>query len=684
VRFAVTWLTRETWLLVGTLLLALAGSAASVRLLDSRGLDCQDYANPEWQGEPFQTRVARDPAAPDLMTSPGLHHERFSSECRGYVVVPAAGTYLFLLQSDDGSELYIDSTRVVDNSGAHQMKRLGGAVWLTTGEHAIGIRYAQHGGDYGFELLMGGERSAAQPLDARRVSRWPLPVVALWIRRFVWPAPALLLCGWLIFAAYQLRHRLASLFRAVVQLHLAMTSSARRSLTVVVVAGVAVRLCLTFGTYPILWPDSYLYFFTARDQLADNFTAHEIFRTPLFPAFMAVFLSAGETPLSGALMVAAQRLLGVAASVLVYRIGQIAFGPGVALYGALLWTLSPLQLYYETAVGSEALFVFLLVSAVFAATSALQTGSRVRYAGVGLLCGLATLTRPVAKALAIVIATVLAWQPRRPSVDRLALVVAAYLVCTLPWMFVNSREYAFFAISRGEGLGLFMRAFDVDQLDVAPQTRYAVVQEVFDDLRLRRPVLHYAVRDALDYQRGYSALGADRAMFGFALEAVAEHPTRFAANTMTEWLALFLSPHRSVHICQSSFGPHLCSERSVGESHHVFSNTPFPSYGAVKVFIAWYIDGLYWLMPLLTPIAAIGALSWILASRPRNAVPALLAAIIAYFTIVTVIFNTVEDRYRLPVDPFIALFAVEGLRRLILGLASPDTTTAPTLPMESR
>jgi len=677
VRFAVTRLTRETWLLVGTLLIAIAGSAASACLVDSRGLDCQDYPNAEWKDEPFQTRIARDPAAPDLMTSPGLHHERFSSECRGHVVVPADGMYLFVLHSDDGSELYIDSTRVVDNRGTHEMRRRAGGVWLTRGGHALRVRYAQDGGDYGFALQMGRERNVMRPLDARVVSRWPLPSVAVWLRRFVWPAPVFLFSAWLIVAARHSKLRLATGFRLVSRLHHALTRNPRRSIAIVVAAGVAARLCLTFGTYSILWPDSYPYFFTAQRQLLGDFTAHEIFRTPLFSTFMAMFLLAGETPVAGALMIAAQRALGVAASVLVYRIGQAAFCPGVAFYGALLWTLSPLQLYYETVVGSEALFGFLVVSMVSVASAAVRNGSRLQYAGVGLLCALATLTRPVGKALALVVVAVLALHPRRPSVDRLALVIACYLACVMPWMYVNSRVSGFFAISRGEGVLLFMRAFDVDRLDPPVQTRYPVVQEVFDELRLRRPVLYYPVRDTLNRNMGYSVLFADRLMFGFALEAIAEHPTRFAANTITEWLALFLWPHRSVHVCQSSFGPHLCSERTVGQSHHVFSNTPFPGYVRLKTAIAWYVDRLYWLMPLLTPVAALGVVSWMMTRRPRNAVPALLAAVIGYFTIVTVVFNTVEDRFRLPVDPFIALFAVEGLRRVIFGNRKESHSVTP-------
>ena len=159
----------------------------------------------------------------------------------------------------------------------------------------------------------------------------------------------------------------------------------------------------------------------------------------------------------------------------------------MAFYGALLWTLSPLQLYYETAVTTEALFVFVVMVLIWVMTHAAGAwpGTPALLA-IGTLCGAATLTRPVAKGLVCLFAALAWWWSPRPRLRAALLVPAAYLLVVAPWMYVNSQTYGFVGISRGEGLGLFLRAFDVDHLPPPAETAYPRVRAWYKTNCVRR------------------------------------------------------------------------------------------------------------------------------------------------------------------------------------------------------
>jgi PA14 domain len=81
----------------------------------------------------------------------GLPH--FGAVITGCIRVAADGTYTFVLDSDDGSLLFIDSGLVVDNGGPHGPLVASGAVALTAGEHHFRIEFFEDfGGPSGVDL----------------------------------------------------------------------------------------------------------------------------------------------------------------------------------------------------------------------------------------------------------------------------------------------------------------------------------------------------------------------------------------------------------------------------------------------------------------------------------------------------------------------------------------------------
>ncbi len=61
----------------------------------------------------------------------------------GFIRVPEDGIYTFYSRSDDGSNLYIDDKKVVDNDGTHTAREKSGTIPLQAGLHPIRVEYFQ-------------------------------------------------------------------------------------------------------------------------------------------------------------------------------------------------------------------------------------------------------------------------------------------------------------------------------------------------------------------------------------------------------------------------------------------------------------------------------------------------------------------------------------------------------------
>jgi hypothetical protein len=59
----------------------------------------------------------------------------------GSLVIGEPGVYTFYTESDDGSRLYVDGERIVENDGPHWLEERSGSVTLDSGPHAVRIEY---------------------------------------------------------------------------------------------------------------------------------------------------------------------------------------------------------------------------------------------------------------------------------------------------------------------------------------------------------------------------------------------------------------------------------------------------------------------------------------------------------------------------------------------------------------
>ncbi|WKN40994.1 PA14 domain-containing protein [Tunicatimonas pelagia] len=82
--------------------------------------------------------------------------EFFGFAFTGYIDIQTAGTYQFYTASDDGSVLYIDGQKIVDNDGRHAKQERSGSVDLTKGKHPIRVEFFEHRGRAILEVSYAG------------------------------------------------------------------------------------------------------------------------------------------------------------------------------------------------------------------------------------------------------------------------------------------------------------------------------------------------------------------------------------------------------------------------------------------------------------------------------------------------------------------------------------------------
>ena len=98
---------------------------------------------------------------------PGTHFKDFFYiRWTGTIRIPADGKYTFLLESDDGSRLFIDGKQVLDNGGAHGMEEVAGSLQLSAGDHALKVEYFEKDIDAGCKFSWKSDKIEKQIVPA--------------------------------------------------------------------------------------------------------------------------------------------------------------------------------------------------------------------------------------------------------------------------------------------------------------------------------------------------------------------------------------------------------------------------------------------------------------------------------------------------------------------------------------
>lgn len=612
-----------------------------------------------------------EPSTVTLRTGTASGWSRFAVEWTGFILIPEAGAYTFSTVSDDGSELEIADTIVVRNGGVHGPQEQIGTIVADAGFHPVRLRYEQAGGGLALEVRMARQGEPLQPVPATALFPDPISLTEYRLRRVLPLASgALFVALWILLARQPTVHRGVSRAsewaKPLDRPHIA--------LVIVILTGLLSRVFVVFGTDSILWPDSDVFLSTADAVLAGRLTEHDPFRTLLYPYLLAAFLYFGNGVLIGTLILITQQLIGLGATIGFFLVGRATFGTGPALAGAVLFNLHATELFYEASILTETLFVCVLSIALLVIRRMLERPSRVMAAALGVACGALTLTRPVAQWYALVPAAAVLLAMRGPTRERLVqvcVIVGVYAAIMVPWMAINQRQFGFFGVALGRGLGLFIRTFEVDRLPQPSVTEHPDLQRALSFAYSTGRAPGYFVQADLKSQ-GYSTHRADEAMYRYALEAIGERPRQFAANTVKQWGIQLGANLGGARICQSPSGDYLCSGRTVGYERPPFRNAPRARWRAAREALVACVRHGFVRMWVVLPLAAFGMLAYFTRRPASWAMALVLALTIAYYTFVAAATQWPQDRYRLPVDPLLFTFAAAGVGDVVSTLRRRD------------
>ncbi len=658
------------WLVAAAFTFEIADAARPVHALRLRA-----YTTATWDGPVALEGLDATLSNELLGGRPFPSWSTYSIEWTGAVAVPEPGAYRFSLIADDRATLEVDGHTVVENVSADRNHVEFGTADLGPGLHDVRLRFAQNGGHYGLSLMWAHAGQPFQPVPAAQLFPERPSDIAYRLRH-VTPvaagAGALFLCA-VVFAGLRSQlWRLAALL-AGRRFDAAAAALARPlgAVTLVVVVGGVARLLVYLTTPAILWPDSHVFYVTTLSLLHGAWTSHDPYRTLIYPYFMAGFLKWSRDPAVGDLITVTQQELGLLSAALFYQVGRRAFTPLVALAGTLLFSVHALQLFYEVSVLTEALFTAVLGATLWLAARTFERPTLARAAMLGAAVAVLVLVRPVAQWFIVCVLAV-GWfaLPRgRRRLATAAVVLTCYAVPLVAWMAVNQRDYGFFGISLGRGMGLYTRVFDIDRLVPPAPSRYPAMRELWA-FGVNQRWSANRVRDELNFVRGYTGARADDAMFAFTIETVAAQPLAYAIGTARQWLQQIADPQSGVRRCPSAAGEFLCSGRAEGESLPPFPNVPPPAPHRLRAAVNAYITAGAVRFEAVFALAVVGLLAW-LRWPQRNAAGALLALAALYFTLIPALSQWDQDRFRLPVDAVFFMFAVWGARAIARRWSGP-------------
>jgi hypothetical protein len=92
--------------------------------------------------------------------------DKVAAYFHGVVSLPEKGTWKFTLRSDDGSQLYINRSLVIDNDGWHAVTDKSATIELSGGVHELEVRFFEYEGGAALQLFIEGPSVTQRILPA--------------------------------------------------------------------------------------------------------------------------------------------------------------------------------------------------------------------------------------------------------------------------------------------------------------------------------------------------------------------------------------------------------------------------------------------------------------------------------------------------------------------------------------
>jgi 4-amino-4-deoxy-L-arabinose transferase-like glycosyltransferase len=329
-----------------------------------------------------------------------------------------------------------------------------------------------------------------------------------------------------------------------------------------------------------------------------------------------------------------QCVLGALTPVFTAVLANMLFGGSAGKWAGWLAAVHPLIVFFTGYLLTEATFLSVLTMTLAASAAWLRTPRPGRAFGVGLLWGLATLTRPTAL-LGTGLVALWAWAPlgltvaARDRVRQIALLFAGLLVVLAPWSIRNSVIAGRFVPIKTGGPKTFLDANN---------------PEIWND-----PLRRGSANDAYQIERYARAF---RGRSEVEVDSIASAEAwKFLNAHRGEWGAM-----AAVKLAR------FWRVSTEGGGTGSWQDARSPLTRLLRFF-----DPLALWSAFVLPLALWGALRSL--AGPRRWFQSIALAFIVYFTVIGVVFWG-SLRMRAPVEPLVLILAaagIEDVRRRLLG-----------------
>lgn len=352
-----------------------------------------------------------------------------------------------------------------------------------------------------------------------------------------------------------------------------------------------------------------------------------------------------------------QALMMLLSAIWLYRLiqpnlpGAAAF-PIVLIVSTALWWLEP-----PRAVLSETLAVFGILGSLYYFEKAVQRRSIAAGVLGGLLAGWAGLARVVPLAAILPAVGLLWWLRREPGwarpVTAFAATIAVVLATPMAWFAVHGNQ---FALSSGSGYHLYNRVVYAQRLLATdgPATRSLV--QLLDGTHPASDQ-HWVIREKLR-QKGLSWEETNDLMGRVAVEGIASAPLAFVGFSFKELFRLLMMPGRlNPFAVGDNVSPSIENGPPLG-----FSASAWRWREKMAAVQDELWPWLAWLSVLAIPVLVV---QW------RQSYALLAVAVAAFGHLTGIVFTeSINGRYIIPIQPFLATVALSGLVLAVTRVAS--------------
>jgi hypothetical protein len=312
--------------------------------------------------------------------------------------------------------------------------------------------------------------------------------------------------------------------------------------------------CIHFGVQ--LQFDSNEYVSLGQGLAAGNGLSGAVYRTPLYPLFVGLFLKAGDH--SGMYVVIVQHIIVVLFVPVVYKLSRMfGFSEESAIIASALTAVNSLLVEAASLVMTEIFFCALsLISLAMLRRLFTAPGIR-RSIAAGAAFAAATYCRPLFFPVLAIGLILLAIKKGRRGAVMAAIVLVVYLCVTTPWLLRNYAISGHHAMSASLGVQAFTKAITFKCLN-ATGPHYKRIEApllgvlrdltvsgneaaIFpeDDWKTNR--IPHALMDSLTIRHGFSYFTAAELLKSAAFEGFLRYPARYLASVANSFTTLCIS-----------------------------------------------------------------------------------------------------------------------------------------------